>query len=318
MQSLRTSGSGQGPRAGPGRLTLPMKSAIPWILLFLFAAAPLLSQSSADDFFVKQKGFIRELHGGGDYFSCIGETRRYLFHAGEIKNRGAYEFFIYGNYFMGRQYRTVVHHFTREAKPAESKEWILLSQAYLKLGYHDLGYRSVKDLRYGAPGTGDAWELLIRKMEPLLLDHAYEEALAEAAGAKNHVIEEKYTRLYDSLVKSREIRYRSGPLAAAMSLVLPGAGQVYTGNLMNGLATLLGVAATAGGGWYLLKRGERGAGFSLFFFSGLFYAGGIYGAWNSSDKYNSEADRNYVRDMQRRYIPSYAPVTDRDLKELFN
>jgi TM2 domain-containing membrane protein YozV len=102
-----------------------------------------------------------------------------------------------------------------------------------------------------------------------------------------------------------------------MSAVIPGLGQCYSGYPVEGLISLLSVAATAAGGVYMKEKGNKSASYTLFFFSGLFYAGNIYGAYNSAESANSEVLRSRHRSIVAQH-GSYNPADYIDFERVFN
>ena len=102
-----------------------------------------------------------------------------------------------------------------------------------------------------------------------------------------------------------------------MSAVVPGLGQLYSGYPCEGLISLASVAMTALGGVYMRNEGMSGYSYTLFFFSGLFHAGNIYGAWNSAERSNRELIDDEYRLIESRY-GEYNPEECIDIERLLN
>jgi hypothetical protein len=284
-------------------------------LTMLFASfCPALGR--AEDFTVRQKRFIGALFREKDYFTCIAETRRLLAYSPGIRDRGRFDYFINANYFLGGQYRTVAARLARkdEAPAPSAPELLLLSASYLRLGLATQSAEALYAVNY--TGAGDPWryELLLRRVELHLREARYSRAVAEtdvalAAGLPR----ERLDGLRLDLAAYRDIRTRSRSAAAALSALVPGAGQAYTGRYSDGAVSFIAVAALAAGTALSHRRGERGVYMTMGFFTGLVYAGNIYGAWNAAGAYNAERDLEFRERVTARHITPYDPVKYLDL-----
>ena len=94
-------------------------------------------------------------------------------------------------------------------------------------------------------------------------------------------------------------------------------GQVYAGKYLAGIVSLLAVAGTAYGYRYFQERGEWGNAAACGFFAALFYAGNVYGAYNSALDANRQFDDTFNRAFRARYLPQYAPLCATDERALF-
>ena len=82
-----------------------------------------------------------------------------------------------------------------------------------------------------------------------------------------------------------------------------------------GLISFASVAATALGGLYFHNNGRAGYSYTLFFFSGLFYTGNIYGGWNTAEKRNRRIVSDEYNLINKRY-GDYNPEACIDVEEL--
>lgn len=256
------------------------------VTAFLFISITL---SAGEDvvFRQKQMNFIMELYRGGRYFDCIGETEK-LFPSGKT---AIAEYFIYTNYFLAGQYAAVINNYNPVNTPEENRfrSLLLLSQSYLKKGMYDRSYLLLKDVEYLKPGDKNNFTIFYRRIEPLILSNETEQIDYEI-NRSGIILKDSYDfiKLRDELISySREgLKSRIG--ASLMSALLPGLGQCYSGYPVDGMISLLSVAAAAAGGYYMRDAGHKGFSVTLFCFSGLFYAGNIYGAGNSAAAANSK------------------------------
>jgi len=109
---------------------------------------------------------------------------------------------------------------------------------------------------------------------------------------------------------------RSRPLAAALSAVLPGAGQVYTGRVADGVYSLLAVAGSGFLTWWFgsaPERRDRTRVKTVFFgaTTALFYAGGVYGAHRAACDFNRVQERRYAARADS-LLARVGPATARD------
>lgn len=105
---------------------------------------------------------------------------------------------------------------------------------------------------------------------------------------------------------------RSTWVAAVLSTVLPGMGQVYSGHVFDGIQAATFVGAFGLSTWsaflYDQSKGE-GYGWTAATASvtTLFYAANIYGAWKTAEYYNQSQDqvqyRQWERAVQKRGMP---------------
>lgn len=96
------------------------------------------------------------------------------------------------------------------------------------------------------------------------------------------------------------LSYKSPWLAGGMSVIIPGAGKLYTGYWQDGLLALLFVSANA---WQAYrgfnKKGiESAYGWTFASISFLFYSGNIYGAVKSAKKYNTRLDDELLQEAE--------------------
>jgi len=288
-------------------------------LCFIIAVLAVSVNSSADDnagFREKEKKFIKELYRSGRYFDCIGETAKL---AGSVKKPET-EYFIYSNYYLAGQYTTVINNYTPGSSSDEMRfhSLLLLSGSFLKKGMYDKSYQTLKSIDYGTLADKYNFTMFLRRVEPLVLSGEMEMIDQEIAGSGIFLKDSyNFIKLRGELLSYRNRGLKSPCFAAALSAVLPGLGQSYAGYHLEGLISLLSVAATAAGGFYMKDAGRKGFSCTLFCFSGLFYAGNIYGAYNSA----SAANNTIMKESHRRITSqfgSYSPADYIDFERVFN
>ena len=120
------------------------------------------------------------------------------------------------------------------------------------------------------------------------------------------------------IAKYRNKGFRSTALSIGLSMILPGAGQVYCGKYWQGVLTFLSVASTALGAYFSYINNYKDVSYTLIFFSAAFYIGNIYGAYNSARDKNENSHRSFNSRIRNKYMPGFNPLTNQDLKGLQN
>jgi len=287
---------------------------------FFFFVALLFSvtQLSADEnsFRKKEIDFIRELFQENRYFDCIAESRKLQ----NNQNKPDVDYFIFSNYYLAGQYASVIINYSTDQASTEMKfpSTLLLSYSYLKTGYYKKSYELLKNLDYTSLQEKYIFTMFLRRVEPLLLSGETEK-IQEEIGSSKLFLKDSYNfiKLREELQLYAKEGLKSPTYAAMMSTLLPGLGQCYSGYPGEGLISLLAVAATAGGGFYMRDKGHRGISYTMFFFSGLFYTGNIYGGYKSAEYKNSETLLNRHKNITGKY-GSYNPAEYIDMESIFH
>jgi len=268
-------------------------------------------ESFSNDLPMKQKRFINELFIQGRYFDALTETRRLLALYPKIADYKKYHYFIEGNYFLGKQYKTVISHLnqTMDFNYLKIPYAILLSQSYLKIGLYNEGLNALMLVNYDDINIKSRNDLLLRRIEIFIIKSEYNNAIAEIEKVKDYLFEYGNLELMVSdIMRYQEIRLKSKWLALSFSIFLPGAGQIYSNRFLDGMISFLSIAATSYGSYFFHKKGQNSLSMALFAFTSLFYVGNIYGAYNSLERYNIEANNSFKFDLLKKYIPSYFPM----------
>ena len=286
---------------------------------FLFFAALLLSipQLSADEESFRQNeiDFIRELFQKNRYFDCIAESRKLQ---NEL-NKTKVDYFIYSNYYLAGQYASVILNYSPELSVDEIKfpSILLVSYSYLKTGFYNESYELLKNVNYNELPQKHIFTMFLRRVEPLLLSGEMEKIQKEITSSELFLKDSyNFMKLREELQLYAKDGLKSPTYAAMMSALIPGLGQCYSGYPGEGLISLLAVAAAAGGGFYMKDRGQKGLSNTLFFFSGLFYTGNIYGGYKSAEFKNNETLLNRHKNITEKY-GSYNPGEYIDMKSIF-
>jgi len=288
----------------PARLTW----RVPAIVL-LAAAFSSMASAETGGLVGRQKRFIRDLFSQQRYFDVISETRRLMALDPAGDGRNEYTFFMDVNYFLGRQYRTVVANITSRPGPPDYRAGILLSQSYLRLGMNGRSLEAALRVPYGAVEIPGRYPLLARRAEAYLECGLYRELLEEIGTAGRYIPDgDRVGLLRDEVERFRKIPLKSVPLAVALSVLFPGAGQMYAGKWVHGVVSFIGVASLAGGAYLLYRQGNRKLSSVFMAFTSVFYLGTIYGAYNAAQTANEDLHRTFRDGIRKKCIPAYDPA----------
>lgn len=274
--------------------------------------------SSADEkiFRKKEIKFINELYNSGRYFDCIAETEKIQME----ENNPEIEYFIFSNYYLAGQYETVINNYVPDMSSEEMqfKSLLLLSGSFFKKGRYLDSYKTLKKVEYEDLPENFIFTMFLRRVEPLvatcetgMIDRELE--ISDPFLKDNF----EYRKLRNELMLYKNNGIKNPTYAAMMSAVLPGLGQCYSGYLGEGIISFAAVVAAAAGGLYMRDSGEKGFSYTLFFFSGLFYGGNIYGACNSAMKVNNAEFQSRRNSITSQY-GSYNPGDCIDVERVFH
>lgn len=287
-----------------------MKKLISAFIAVLICSAQLLS-ADTETFPIMQKKFIRSLYKDKRYFDSIAEARRLQV----IDKSPELDYFIYMNYFMAEQYRTVIFRYDYNSSVPGLCSGSLVSMSYLKLGMYDESFRALSVYAYSGKKSEDI-NLFLRRTAPLILSGDLKALEKEETAAEPFLRDDyNFISLREELSRFRESGLKSPAAGALLSAAVPGLGQVCSGYIGEGLISFASVAATALGGLYLHNRGREGYSCTLLFFSGLFYAGNIYGGWNSAERRNRSIVTDEYNLINSRY-GEYDPEACIDIEKV--
>jgi TM2 domain-containing membrane protein YozV len=283
--------------------------------LFLFISINLFANQN-DNFNKAEIRFIKELYQSGRYFDCIAEIGKLQF--SEINPK--LEYFKYVNYYLAEQYSTVIINYKTDRSSDEMlyNSLFLLSGSYFKKGMYHESYEILKDLEYDKLPAKLVFTMFLRRVESLTL-------MGDQDNIKNEIYKSEllirddfnFVKLREELELYNKAGLKSRACSAFMSAIIPGSGQIYSGYYIDGIISFLSVAASAAGGWYMYDKGHKGISYSLFFFSGLFYGGNIFSAYNAAEKRNYKTLQNRYESISSQH-GRYNPGDFIDIERVFN
>ena len=263
-----------------------MKRTFYVILIFLFSFSLVWAEEKS--FVEKQKAFARELYLKRRYFDYIAEAERLrLFY-----NHEALDYCIYSAYYHGGQYNTIVKNYKYylETDNLKLPAALLVSGSYAGLKNYSESFKILEKFSYDDIDNDLKLSLFTGRIEALVYRDDIHSIKHEISAASPFLKDNNNFILMSNALLARDnIRTVSAPGDAAMSALIPGSGKIYSGGIYERVLSFLSVASTLAGGLYLKKNGERNSSYTVFFFSGLFYTGNIYGAYNSALNFNDMA-----------------------------
>jgi len=285
-----------------------MKKLICFLSILFFSV-----QIYADnDFLKRQKKFVKELYLEKKYFDAIAEARRLSLY----DNNRDIEYFIYMNYYLAGQYKTVVSQYGAQGGERSLYDALLVSMSYFNFGMFGDAYDFLLKFDYGK--DNDNFNLFLNRAIFLLHKKDMEKLEAEFAHAKNFLQDDyNFLSLREELQRFKDAGLKSPAGSACMSAIVPGLGQVYSGYIVDGIISFAAVLSTAMAGSYFKSKGEMGYSYTAYFFSGLFYAGNIYGAYNGAEKRNNKIISDEYNKIKEKY-GSYNPEVYIDIEKVLN
>jgi hypothetical protein len=285
-------------------------------IIYFVIISPCFAQLKEESFSSQQLKFISDLYKGKRYFDCISETQRLLNYKKDLADQSDFLYFINACYFFGKQYKTLILRLESVSNFKKDRLYpanlFLLSNSFLQLGHRDKTAALLNAIDYSGIDKNYQDDLFLNRAEYLISAYKYKDILSEIehAGSYFTAINNSFTLLdfRNDIEHYREIGFKSKWLSAGMSAIVPGTGQMYSGRIMDGIISLISVAGTAYGAYYFYNKKEKPLAVTLTFFSGLFYSGNVYGAYNSAVNKNNELNKQFSGRIIQKYNLKYDPM----------
>ena len=283
--------------------------------LFLFISINLFADKN-DNFNKNEIKFIKDLYQNARYFDCIAEIGKIQL----SKKNPELEYFKFINYYLAEQYSTVIANYSVDISSNELRynSLFLLSSSYFKKGMYNESYDLLKDIGYNELPTELVFPMFLRRIESLTLT-------GDKSNIQNEIYKSdpllsndlNFIKLREELELYNKSDLKSSTYSAMMSAIIPGSGQIYSGYYLNGVISFLSVAVSAAGGLYMYEKGHKGISYTLFFFTGLFYGGNIFSAYNSAERRNYSTLQERYNSISSQYV-QYNPKEYIDIERVFN
>jgi len=188
----------------------------------------------------------------------------------------------------------------------------------VSLGVFGKAYDVLAAFRYDNDDPS-SWLILTSRVDVLLETGSYALAADEARRYREMFPEStRAMEFYGEIEKYKKMDVPCPWTAVGLSALVPGAGQFYAGRKRDGILSLAGVVIAAGASALCFMNGYADLGWTFGFFSGLFYTGTLYGAWNSAKEKTVSLQKDFVRGIRLSYIPAYEPEKDLRRDRLFD
>lgn len=268
------------------------------VQLIALSAVLLHAQPLTDEAAVL--GFAESLLAEGDAYRAIGEYKRFLYLRPDGPEADAARFAIGLAYLRGGQAETAADEY---AKLADRYAW-LRAEALLQRGY----------ARYVGGQNAQAERELTRWLareapaasEPARERASYLLAWTELTLGRGEAAAKRFAALGDfpgkpSLVeqaKALDHLPERSPWVAGLLSIVPGAGHVYIGQPLVGLAALAWNALFGFALYDAIRHKELGLSLVLGTFESLWYFGTLFGAVSGAQKFNRDARQNALEELR--------------------
>jgi TolA-binding protein len=259
--------------------------------------------------------FAEALFETGEYYRAIGEFQRFLFFQSEHPLVPRAQLTIGLAFFCGERWLQAFEVFRRVARatpdPFISREAVLwTAETRARSGDHAEAIRLYQELMRQYPES----DMAQRAAYLIGWSRMWQRQWTEARGAFARVDPkspywDSAERLVAMLDPPPNLPQRSPTLARVLSTVLPGAGQIYTGDTLDGLIGLgLHGALIAGTTGAALAGLEGAAGIGAFFTWG-FYRTQMSNAAARARDFNTQAEDRFIGHLaaqERPFLNAYA------------
>jgi len=239
--------------------------------------------------------FAFELMEEADYFRAVTEFKRAASLSDDLPASAMAQFYAGECRFGLGDWRAAIREYARTVERYPNTTWaghaaFMAGVAYYNLGSHSACRREMDAFIYGT-STGELSDEALFITGLSHLEEGQWRSGSEVFGRAGSLLANKpspyrFDWLAQESLQGEDLPGRSGLLASVLSIVLPGAGQMYSGRVVDGFRALtvngLLVFST-----YKLVEDEHYAG--AYLLSGLtvpFYVGNIIGAHRAATDYN--------------------------------
>lgn len=268
--------------------------------LFMLPYPLAVSDDSAEMVF----GFASSLMEQGDYYRAISEFKRFLYLFPENDKSLVAKFRIGECYELGERFDKAIEIFREIAYNYEKSP--LGEEAYYKVGLVLLSagrFRLARDELFSFTEDYPSSDNYVKALALVGGISVYldEEEIAEEMWKEEKIPESDREHLLKYLQDYRQDSKKSPTVAAILSLIVPGAGHFYTGEIADGIIAFILNSLFIGAmvESFLRKNVIAGAIFGLFELN--WYAGTVYGAVTNAYRYNLQKRENFIEKLIKAY-----------------
>ncbi|ACH40595.1 hypothetical protein Gbem_3603 [Citrifermentans bemidjiense Bem] len=248
--------------------------------------------------------FGDHLFDEGDYYRAISEYERVLYFFPAEPAAKAAQYKIALSYLKGEKWGAAVEKFRTLAGryPEEEtgrKALFMVGESYFAKKDYAAALAAYQEFISRYPQETQADEARMKMGWCYLLQGQWEQGAGAFGGLpKDSARHEEGMQLAKAAGQFPLLPRKSPSLAAGLSAVLPGAGQIYVERPKDAAITVLLNGLFLWGGLEAIHRGNNVAGGILFGFESGWYIGNIYNAASSAHKYNRSRERDFIDKLQ--------------------
>lgn len=277
------------------------------VLLFLVCSAGAAFPSSVQFTAESALSFGDHLYDQGDYYRAITEYERVLYFFPVEPAAKTAQYKIALSYLKGEKWGPAIEKFRSLAGryPDEDtgrKSLLMVGECYFAKKDYASAIPAYHEVISRYPQEPQAEEARMKMGWCYLLQGQWQQGAAafrsipqDSAGHDNGM------RLATATEQFPLIPKKSPPLAAGLSAVLPGAGQLYVGRPKDAAIAALLNGLFLWGALEAIDRGNYVTGGILLGFESGWYIGNIYNAASSAHKYNRSQEREFSDKLQGQF-----------------
>ena len=284
-----------------------------FLALFIFFPVLVAAEEHALDL-QKQKLLVRELYDRGLYRNASVEAERLSFYYPDHEPDEWLFFRAVAMYRAGDYDASLYLNERRDTL----RTALLARGCYMSMRGFAQAYDVLAGFRYENDDPS-SWLILTSRVDILLETGSY--ALAADELRRYGEMFPGSTcagEFYSEIEKYKNMHPPCPWTAVGLSALLPGAGQFYAGRKADGILSLASVVLAAGASALCFMNGYADLGWTFGFFTGLFYTGTLYGAWNSAKEKTVSMQKDFVHGIRSSHIPVYEPEKDLRRDRLFD
>uniref|UniRef100_C6E6V4 Tetratricopeptide TPR_2 repeat protein n=1 Tax=Geobacter sp. (strain M21) TaxID=443144 RepID=C6E6V4_GEOSM len=248
--------------------------------------------------------FGDHLFDQGDYYRAISEYERVLYFFPAEPAAKAAQYKIALSYLKGEKWGVAVEKFRTLAgrHPDEEtgrKALFMVGETYFAKKDHASALAAYQEFVSRYPQESQSDEARMKMGWCYLSQGQWEQGAGAFRGIpRESARHEDGQRLAAAAGEFPLLPRKSPSLAAGLSAVLPGAGQLYVERPRDAAITVLLNGLFLWGGLEAIHRGNNLAGGILLGFESGWYVGNIYNAASSAHKYNRSRERDFIDKLQ--------------------
>ncbi len=258
--------------------------------------------------------FAVSLYNKGDYYRAISEFNRYLFFYKKSTKRNETYLYITKSYYYAEQFHQSIENGKKFLDKIKQNYYsdrlrFWLATSYLRIEDFKNSYDLYNYLKSNSSKKEISEYSYYRLIWIPILQEKWHRSLTILNDFQNNYPKSDLIPITDLMKKdiNRGIEFTplSPTLAAGMSAVIPGLGQIYSKRIGDGIVAFSLIAALSYGVYYYYNNGPKEICYSLSLLDIIFYLGNIYTAFGSAHKYNINFNNNLRQEIFNNYFEDY-------------